>query len=318
MTLQANLANFLASISSGPVPADVREWPSMMVPGEKELLHVLARDYFRGEGVIVDAGVFLGASTHAFAVGVKANPRIKDNRGAKPINSYEIAIWVEDFARYLTYPGVAEKTAGMTFAADQSYLPQLKNILADDLDVVDLRIGDVVVEARADRPVEIAFYDCLKNYERDWTGFKVFGPHLIPGHSIVIQQDYFFHGAIDLKIRQEALANYFTYLGDVATSAVFRLERPLPDRFFKEDPVLALSAAQRAQLLLQASRRPELPGFQVSAQLAAVLFMIENGLYDQATDELEIAEEIIAERQLPQRIADIAARARTWMTGRRG
>src|SRR6266508_994210 len=41
---------------------------------EAQLCYFLARDAFQGEGVIVDAGSFVGKSAYFFAEGLRANP----------------------------------------------------------------------------------------------------------------------------------------------------------------------------------------------------------------------------------------------------
>ena len=54
------------------VPDDVLMWPSMMTKDEVSLVYRLAAAHYSGRGEIVDAGIFLGASTHAFARGLEA------------------------------------------------------------------------------------------------------------------------------------------------------------------------------------------------------------------------------------------------------
>ena len=77
--------------------------PSMMKAQELDLLYSLVKNYYKGEGYIVDAGIFMGASTKCFIEGLAANP--PPRRVAKPtIHSFERArreldIFLERFYR---------------------------------------------------------------------------------------------------------------------------------------------------------------------------------------------------------------------------
>jgi len=65
-----------------------RNHPGMLTLDERIALYVLARDYYTGSGIIVDAGIFLGCSTACFAEGL----RQRGITTGKPIKSYDIAI----------------------------------------------------------------------------------------------------------------------------------------------------------------------------------------------------------------------------------
>ena len=207
--MDTKLKEFFEGLGAGiDVPPKATVFPSMTSQGEKELLYRLGRQHYQGEGAIIDAGLFLGASTNAFGHGIRDNVAVYEavtKRGFKPIHAFEIAIWVAaGFDRYLEIPAVKEAMAGEVYQDGESYLPMLKRLLAPHAELIDFKIGDIVKTAAVDIPVEIAFYDCLKNYERDWAAFKAFTPHFIPGHTVVIQQDYFFEDAIDNKIHGAA------------------------------------------------------------------------------------------------------------------
>ena len=153
--------------------------------------------------------------------------------------------------------------------------------------MIDFRIGDIVNLAATDRPVEIAFYDCLKTHEREVAAFMAFAPHYIPGQTIVVQQDYFYESAAALKIRQEYLAPWFSYIGYEATSAVFRMEKPIPIEFFREDPVADLSVDDRIALLNQAAERADDPKLRLNGKLCMVDYLLEVGKRNSARERLE-------------------------------
>ncbi len=277
----------LNSYDPESAPAEVLDYPGMMSRREKGLLFWLAKNVYKGDGLIVDAGLFLGASTNAFATGIKSGAGAEAvSQRFKPINSYDVAVWVRSMDRYLKIRAVQRALRGKEIRTGQSFLPILKRLLASHHDLIDFRIGDIVKTASADRPIEIAFYDCLKTPEREAAAFRAFAPRFIPGKTIVVQQDYFYESATALKIRQEFLAPYFSYLGSEATSAVFRLEKSLPETYFREDPVTRLSVDEKVALLVRAAERTRDPKFRLYGQLAVVEFLTEVGDQDHARTQL--------------------------------
>jgi hypothetical protein len=234
----------------------------------------------------------LGASTEALSRGLKAGVKVTP----KCIHAYDLAIWNRDgFDKYLSDPKVKAKLGSARYEHGQSYWPLLQKLLEEHQDLVDFRIGDIVKKIHSDQPVEIAFYDLLKNYERDWAVFQALGPKYISGKTLIIQQDYFYDEAIDCKIRQEFLAPYFEFVGAFGTSGVFRLVYPLPNSYFERDPLLSLSVNVKGELLRQAADRIPLSKYQMYASLAIVRFWILNGMKEQAAAELSRQERVISE-----------------------
>lgn len=265
-----NLPNF----QDLSVPACVQNYPSMITTPEKSLLYWLASEYFTGTGIIVDAGIFLGASTNAFATGLDKNNHVLTAFG-KPIRSYDIAIWVDSMDRYLENANVSDVLVDETVSSGQSFEPILRRLLDQHISKVDLRIGNIVDTAYSDDPVEIAFFDCLKTDERDLAVFKAFAPQYIPNQTIVLQQDYFYESAAYNKIRQEYFSEYFEYLGQVSTTAVFKNIGKIPHSEIASNPVAKLSVAQKIGYLRQAVKRAENNKTRVLTHLSIVEFLID-------------------------------------------
>lgn len=249
----------------------------MMSEQEKAFLYNIAKYEFRGDGIIVDAGLFLGASTNALATGLGENDdaRRRMPAGRRPITSYDIAVWVPSMNQHLSNAAVKAALDGWTPEPGASFEGLLRRMLARHEAVVDLRIGDFHHTARNDEPVEIAFYDCLKTASMDQTAFRVFAPHYIPGRTLVIQQDYFYDRAQDHRIRQELFAPYFDYLGEVTSSACFRLRSPIPAACLARDPVEELTVDQKLTLLQQAAERAARPRSRVFVLLSIVEFVLQ-------------------------------------------
>ena len=285
------------------VPESVLNFPSMMTSGEKALLFHLARDHFEGTGIIVDAGLFLGASTEAFCRGLQ----IKGIKSKKIVHSYDIAIWnTKGFDKYLNHQDVLNKIGTVNFKDGDNYLPLLERLLEEHQELIDFRIGDIVKEVRTNQEVEIAFYDLLKNYERDLACFNALGPYYVPNKTIIVQQDYFYENAIESKIRQEFLSPYFEFVGSVGSSGVFRCIRTIPSEYFGHDPITELTVDQKINLIKQAANRIPLSKFQLYTLLAAVSLMIQNGRKEESLFELGQIEKIMANSNLkPPRVLKI-------------
>ena len=52
------------------IPPEVESIESMLTMSERKLLSALAKEYFTGEGIIVDGGCFLGGSTLSLCAGI--------------------------------------------------------------------------------------------------------------------------------------------------------------------------------------------------------------------------------------------------------
>lgn len=219
--LSAGCGRLLGTIA----PAAARV-PSMMSVMEKRVLFNLARQRYAGEGVIIDAGTFLGASTAAFGMGLAANPRIAEIRArwGRPIVSFD---------RGIIQPGMPGffRRNKITDAGEigDSFLPLLEANIAPVADLVDLRIGDILETTHGlDYPVEILFLDIFKNPELCRHVLRQFLPKLIPGRSFVIQQDYFYEHLPFINVAQEFFGEYFNYVGEVCSSALFQCIRAIP------------------------------------------------------------------------------------------
>jgi hypothetical protein len=205
-------------------PPAVLTTPSMMPDNERHLLYNLARRYYRGAGRIVDAGIFLGGSTHCFAAGLRENPRlaIAQERWGKPVVSVERAV-----VSPIMPPVFARLGIGRRYEPGDSFADLLISMVKPHLDLVELRIGDITEIGDVNERIEILFLDVLKHRGIANYAISEYFPSLIPGRSMVIQQDYFFEGLPFIKICQEFFGPYFDYIGEAGSSAVFLcVEKP--------------------------------------------------------------------------------------------
>lgn len=238
-----------------PLPPSCLETPSMMSMAERQFLFGLANRYYAGKGIIVDAGIFLGASTRCFGEGVRSNPHRQEIMGKwpRPIVSYERAIVNPNMPDFFERHGLA-----FSAAQGESFESELRRNIAPVEDLVDLRIGDFMDATDIDCPVEILFLDILKTPALSLRAFQRFHSKLIPGRSLVVHQDYFFEELPWIKTHQEALADYFEFVGEIGSSAVFLCTKQIPQGVLDglENDVPPAEQLRLASIAMQRSADP--------------------------------------------------------------
>jgi hypothetical protein len=254
-------------------PPEVMTTPSMMSDAERWLLYNLAQRYYRGAGQIIDAGIFLGGSTHCFAAGLRRNERTAEatTRWERPIISLERAVVSP------TMPGFfARHGFGRHYAPGDSFADLLVETVKPHLDLVELRIGDIVEMGSVDDRIEILFLDVLKNQKIANFAIQEYFPNLIPGRSIVIQQDYFFEGLPFIKTYQEFFGQAFEYIGEVGSSAVFRCVERITQAEVRR-LMAGLPAAEQLRLNAVALQRSHDPARRLFMALsrARLVFQLE-------------------------------------------
>lgn len=222
--------------------------PTMLTRDELRLLNHLAQDVYAGNGAIIDAGSFLGGSTVALAEGLRRNRRWKRDASKKPIHSYD-RFEVEEWTRGIYFP---ESTP-----AGASFRDQFDRNIAPYSDLVEVHAGDIGEHPWNGGPIEILFIDVAKHWTVcDWVTWQFF-PHLIPGRSYVVQQDYLYHHWVAwLHVTMELYADYFEYVCDTeVNSAVFLNTKPIPPSVLRQHSVASLSREERIALMDRAASR---------------------------------------------------------------
>jgi len=210
---------------------------TMLMDDELKLLYALARDHFRNEGHIIDAGCFLGGSTNALATGLLENPRYRARPRKALIHSYDV-FQVERWTIGIYFPKGTKRKSSF----EQDYR---RNIMPF-ADLVDVRKGDIRDEPVFPEPVEILFIDIAKHYTTSDHVTRMFFPRLIPGHSIVVHQDYLWHDHTGwLPVTMEFFADYFEIIGDTRqNSVVFIYKKQIPEELLRQDVIASLSIAE--------------------------------------------------------------------------
>ncbi len=243
----------------GEIPEVALSVPSMMSEMERRFLFNIAKSYYSGAGLIVDAGIFLGASSACLGNGVKENPRVEEiaARWGRPIISLELGITNQQMLLSFKRHGI-----GLDLKAGDSFGPLIEAHIRTARHLIDLRLGDILETGRIgetpkDRrlPIEILFLDVLKASAISEFAAYEYLPRLIPKRSLVIQQDYLNGDLPFIHIHQEYFASKFEYVGEISSSAVFRLKHRITRDEVAELFAGPLDGEQEIALVSRAAQR---------------------------------------------------------------
>jgi SAM-dependent methyltransferase len=230
------------------VPQACADVPTMLIPDELRLLHYLVEEGYTGEGCIIDAGCFLGGSTVALADGLRKNLRHRRFGETKLIHSYD-RFEIEEWTLPL-YFSKSDK-------AGDSFRGLFDRNTAPYANLLEVHAGDVCDSHWTGGPIEILFVDIAKHWTTcDWITREWF-PHLIPGKSLIIQQDYLYHTITAwLHVTMEFYSDYFEYVCDTGVNSVmFLYTKRIPDDVLREKTVESLTTAEKIELMDRAASR---------------------------------------------------------------
>lgn len=234
-------------------PWNDAKWPTnpaihtakgMVGPEERACYYWLGRHWHTGHGAIVDAGCFLGASTFCFAAGAADGGR-RAFKGGKPVHAYD-------------YFKVVDKYVGEAISRDvrpigdgDSYLDIFQAQTAPYADMIATYPGDFLAHRWHGDPIEILFIDIAKTSALNAHACGEFLPHLIPGHSVIVQQDYYHCWHPYIHISMEFLADELELCDDHVPhqSAVWRLAKPIPKEKIARLAAYDLTMQERLTLL---------------------------------------------------------------------
>lgn len=226
------------------LPPEAARVPTMLSDEEGALLFWLARDYATGQGAICDLGCFAGGSTARLAAGAAAA-----GHGAE-IHAYDhFTIQEAQKPRYLAPAGIAPFEG-----ADM--LPAVRALLAPWSGRVHFRKGDIRQQDPPGGPIEILFIDAAKTPRTGDEIARRFMPALIPGHALVVHQDYLHWRQPWVPAQMELLADCFELVAWCRQgTAVFRCIRSVDEATLAGAVTEGLSDGELTRLVRQAITR---------------------------------------------------------------
>jgi len=193
--------------------------PSMLSSNEKRMLHWWARELpLTDSGYIMDAGCFLGGSTNAFVTGLAKNPYVQEKLGR--IHAYDMFIAPRD--NYSLEMISSSKVAG----------DSVIEIFVDGLntlrDFVMVHMGDFHHSSPPPGDLDILFVDICKSWSLNDIIIDRFFSHLIPGKSVLIQQDYNDQSCPWVNLTMAYYRDYFDYIADEHSSRIYIYKTQIP------------------------------------------------------------------------------------------
>jgi hypothetical protein len=226
----SNEAKPCMDFSQKPWNARVEEIPpeiftpyGMIGPEERRCYYWLARHGLSGAGCVIDAGSFLGASTLCFAAGAAAGGH-ESFRGGPVVHAYD------HFKAYDAYIAEAIRKHVRPIKKGESYLDIFKTFTVKYRALIEAHPGNIFEQRWGGDPIELLFIDVAKRARLNAHVSGEFFPHLMPGRSIVIHQDYFHCWHPYIHVGMEYLADSFELIDELVLfqSRVWRLVKPLP------------------------------------------------------------------------------------------
>jgi predicted O-methyltransferase YrrM len=265
------------------VPKGIYDVKGMLGEEERRLLYWLARYNFTGDGSIIDAGAFIGASAFCLAAGAAGNPNIS----AKPvIHSYDLFVALDQY--------VADSISRdiRPLALGQPYIDIFNAQNAEHLDSIKTYSGDFLNHLWDKTPIEILFIDIAKTQELNSHILREFFPYLIPGKSIVVQQDFYHVWHPYIHVTMEYLSDYFEVIDQhvLHQSRVYRLTRKIPqeeiDRLARYD----FSLEERNTLLKRSAESSNSPTREMLETIVIYDALIsgDKALYESALAEFRL------------------------------
>ena len=193
------------------VVADISLPKGYIADEERRSYHYLARHCVKGEGHIIDAGSYIGASTYCFASGLARNPA----RGKSLVHAYD---------RFLV------DAAYIGDMITKNFRP-LNAALGDDFyDIFEFQVGkyknfirphrgDFLAEKWIGEPIELLFIDLAKSEDLHKHIVDQFFPSLIPGRSWLIHQDFYHPWHPYIHISMQYLKRKFEIIDPFVPSA---------------------------------------------------------------------------------------------------
>jgi tetratricopeptide (TPR) repeat protein len=209
---------------------------------EARLYYHLAKESFTGIGTIVDAGSFLGKSAYFLAEGLRANPHY--DRSRDRIHCFDNFLVNEDATVRFVKENLRQE-----LAVGDSTRALFDAQVAPVQSMIDVHAGDLHTAEWRHQPIEILLVDVAKSESLGQRVVEMFFPDLIPGESLVIQQDYHHPWLPHIHIVMEHLAEYFELVEPRADdSAVFRHVSAIPAEVLRR--AIAYDFSEQEQLAL--------------------------------------------------------------------
>ncbi|WP_133489716.1 hypothetical protein [Aliiroseovarius marinus] len=244
--------------------AQAAKVPTMLAPEEQRFYFWATSEWMQDKGAVVDLGCFVGGSTARLAAGhqlaghtglIHAYDRFGANEAAK-----EHILYAQGVA-----PFEGSKTLDLAI-----------DLLTPWTERIALHPGQIEEQIWDEGPIEILVMDASKSVQTMDAMTRTFFPSLIPGQSLVVQQDYLFWRLPWIAMQMELLADYFTPVASVpGHTMVFLNTKQIDDDALNIGMVTPRTHEQRLDLLERAKQRLTAAGFDVTKPMAEQFWTLQ-------------------------------------------
>jgi len=243
--------------------------PSMLNARERRLYTWLGARWARGEGAVVDLGCFVGGSAACLAQGL-----LLGGHGGK-VHAYDRFTANDAAKQKFLYP------AGVAPFDGRDTLPLARQLLAPWEGHVEFHRGDILDQTWPGHPIELLVVDIAKSTAiADHVAARFF-PALIPGRSVLVQQDCLHDAQPWLPAQMELLADHFLPLAHVAPhSMVYLCTAAVTEEALRAARTESLDDAGMLRLLAASRTRHSARGIDRQLQKAEAMLRANPGVRD--------------------------------------
>lgn len=175
------------------------------------MLFYLAQKHALPGQEVVDAGAFTGGSARGLAAGLASRP-----------DRHEFLKRVHSFDRFEVTSPLYKRLLLDTAEIGDSFLPHYLHNVRPWADYVNVYPGDFTKIAWLGHPISILFCDICKTPALDRHMWHEFATAMVPGTSIMVQQDFIHIQAPFVHVALGHFHDHFDFLGIFGSSLVLR------------------------------------------------------------------------------------------------
>jgi hypothetical protein len=209
---------------------------SMLTDLEREYARSFASREYRGQGAIVDLGCWFGSATIALASGLRLNPNRQLHSAL--VHAYDLFVWeawMDDLSIVRGTPLEGKYKPG------ESFLEESRQLTGPWKENIRFYPGDLTVIGWCGGPIEFLFVDAMKSWQLTNSIIHDFYPSLIPGSSIVVQQDFASFYVYWIHLITHRFQDYFQPIYDIpySSSLVFKYVKQIPESLLQDECTLS-------------------------------------------------------------------------------
>lgn len=221
-----------------------RDVPTMLSRHEQLLYFWLGANMPDGEGDIVDLGSFIGGSTACLASG--HSTALKSGH----VHAFDNFTADERVKKRLLYP------AGIAEFEGRDILNLSRELLSPWKDRVAFHKGDIADQTWDGTPIQVLTLDASKIAAKMDRMAEIFFPSLVPGSSIIVQQDFLHFSQPWVAVQMELYQDYFEFLAYCPNDTmVYRCTRQIDEEALEAGETEFLTDAEMFDLLEAARAR---------------------------------------------------------------